>query len=221
MLEAIQQRLANHRPPHNPHIQQCASVLIPLFEKEDGLHVLLTRRSQELRSHSGQVSFPGGRQDETDKNAWETALRESMEEIGLDRSQVHYLGELDQIISANFLLVTPFVGVIPADFQPAPNAFEIESVFSVPLTFFMDENHHTSKVRHYRARILSHHFHFKDYDIWGLTALLILRLLEVGLDYIPSYPIHLSGTPSWMEFSQNFREDQIETLKQDWGRRPD
>ncbi|RTZ87261.1 MAG: coenzyme A pyrophosphatase, partial [SAR324 cluster bacterium] len=113
-------------------------MLIPLLESEGELFVLLTQRSKQLRSHAGQVSFPGGKQDTQDANSLETALRETHEEIGLPTENVEIIGTLDQILSLHYYLVTPFVGLIPEDFAPLLNTAEIESVFKVPLTFFMN-----------------------------------------------------------------------------------
>lgn len=209
MLEQLKQRLSQYHPSENPHVQDCASVLIPLFEKDHELYLLLTRRSNELRSHSGQVSFPGGKQDIQDKTPLHTALRETHEEIGLPPEKVNILGKIDQTISRHYLLVTPFVGLIPNNFKTLPNTSEIESIFSVPLQFFMNsDNHFVKEIKNIQLPFLSHHFYFKDYDIWGMTAMLILQLLEVGLGFIPKYTVHHPDAPSWMELAQNFTGEQ-------------
>ena len=107
-------------------------------EREGQTLLLLTKRSEKLRSHSGQVSFPGGKQDEQDQSSLDTALREAREEIGLESKSVRILGCLDQIISLHFYLVTPFVGLIPSDFEAKVDSVETESIFEVPLEFFLD-----------------------------------------------------------------------------------
>ena len=182
-----------------------ASVLIPLRIQSGSLKLLLTKRSGNLRSHSGQVSFPGGKQDLGDNSALETALRESFEEIRINPEEVTILGCLDQIISLHFYLVTPYVGLIPREFLPRINTLEIESVFEVPLTFFMNSREHWSEEMNFRKfPVISHHFQYFEYDIWGLTAKLILRLLEVGLGYIPDYTVHHPDAPTWIEMAQKF-----------------
>lgn len=207
-LSQLQNTLSLYTPPKNTNVTKKASVLIPLFEKENTPHILLTKRSSHLRSHSGQVSFPGGKQDDQDKDALQTALRESYEEIGLDPKVVNVIGCIDQIISRNLYLVTPFVAVIPAHFQLNINTDEIESVFSVPLDFFMkQENHFTDEIFTTRFPFLLHHFIYKEYDIWGLTAMLILRLLEIGFNYVPEYPLHHPESPTWMALAQNFTNE--------------
>ncbi len=217
-LKTLQERFKTYFPPTNRHVSQRASVLVPIFEKNAELYLLLTRRSTKINSHSGQVSFPGGREEATDTSPQETALRESYEEIGLPPSQVTILGRLDEILSRNFLIVTPVIGVIPTDFVSHPDPIEIESVFHVPISFFMQEKNHFIKEYKAKRPYLAHHFYFGDYDIWGLTALLILRFLEVGFDYIPDYPIHHPGASTWMELSQSFREEHTEELEKAWNK---
>ena len=205
MLDRIRSKLGEFRPQENGMTTRRASVLIPLQIQSDSVKLLLTKRSGNLRSHSGQVSFPGGKQDSSDRSPLDTALRESHEEIGLNPEEVTILGCLDQIISLHFYLVTPYVGLIPDGFQPRINTLEIESVFMVPLTFFLKGGKHWSEEMHHRKfPVISHHFQYQDYDIWGLTAKLILRLLEVGLDFVPDYTVHHPDAPTWIESAQQF-----------------
>ena len=210
MLKKIRQGLADHHPLKNSQIQKRASVLIPLLESEGELFILLTQRSEHLHSHAGQVSFPGGKQDTQDANSLETALRETHEEIGLPPEKVEIIGTLDQILSLHYYLVTPFVALIPDDFVPIPNTGEIEAVFKVPLTFFMNgDNHWTEEFKTPIATVLAHHFDFQGYDIWGLTAKLILRLLEIGLGHLPDFPVHHPDSPNWIERTLDFSGEEL------------
>ena len=138
MLSRIEANLSSFKPSINELPERRASVLIPLLEREGQTLLLLTKRSEKLRSHSGQVSFPGGKQDEQDQSSLDTALREAREEIGLESKSVRVLGCLDQIISLHFYLVTPYVGLIPSDFEAKVDSVEVESVFEVPLEFFFE-----------------------------------------------------------------------------------
>ncbi len=200
MLNKIRQGFANHHPLKNSQIQKRASVIIPLLEVECEVFVMLTQRSKRLRSHAGQVSFPGGKQDQRDANSLETAIRETHEEIGLPKEKIEIIGTLDQILSLHHYLVTPFVAIIPADFVPIPNEDEIDAVFKVPLSFFMkNDQHWTEEFETPFAKVLVHHFEFEGFDIWGLTAKLILRLLEIGLDHKPDFLVHHPDSPTWME----------------------
>ena len=185
-------------------------MLIPLLESEGELFILLTQRSEQLHSHAGEVSFPGGKQDTQDANSLETALRETHEEIGLPPEKVEIIGTLDQILSLHYYLVTPFVALIPDDFVPIPNTGEIEAVFKVPLTFFMNgDNHWTEEFKTPIATVLAHHFDFQGYDIWGLTAKLILRLLEIGLGHLPDFPLHHPDSPTWIERTLDFSGEEL------------
>ena len=200
MLNKIRQGFANHHPLKNSQIQKRASVIIPLLEVECEVFVMLTQRSKRLRSHAGQVSFPGGKQDQRDANSLETAIRETREEIGLPKEKIEIIGTLDQILSLHHYLVTPFVAIIPGDFVPIPNEDEIDAVFKVPLSFFMkNDQHWTEEFETPFAKVIVHHFEFEGFDIWGLTAKLILRLLEIGLDHKPDFLVHHPDSPTWME----------------------
>ena len=200
MLNKIRQGFSNHHPLKNSQIQKRASVIIPLLEVECEVFVMLTQRSKRLRSHAGQVSFPGGKQDQRDANSLETAIRETREEIGLPKEKIEIIGTLDQILSLHHYLVTPFVAIIPGDFVPIPNEDEIDAVFKVPLSFFMkNDQHWTEEFETPFTKVLVHHFEFEGFDIWGLTAKLILRLLEIGLDHKPDFLVHHPDSPTWME----------------------
>ena len=211
MLVKVSKNLKSFHPKNNIKIQKKASVLIPLLNVKGEIFVLFTKRSKHLNSHPGQVSFPGGKQDPQDKNPLDTALRETHEEIGLHPKKIEILGRLDQIISLNNYLVTPFVGLIPTQFKPNPNLDEIEKVFKVPLSFFMNEDKHwAEEYVTSSAKVIIHHFNFDSYDIWGLTAKLILRLLEVGLGHVPQFIVHHPDSPTWMQSAQDYLEkDQI------------
>ena len=208
MLEKIRQGLKDYQPQNNSNFKRKASVLIPLIEIRGEIFVLFTERSKNLRSHPGQVSFPGGKQDYQDTNSLETALRETHEEIGLHPEKVEILGRIDQIISLYNYLVTPFVGLIPSDFKPNPNRNEIEKVFKVPLSFFLNgKKHWSEEYESLSVKVLIHHFDFDGFDIWGLTSKLILRLLEIGLDHEPDFLVHHPDYPTWMERAQNHHEN--------------
>jgi len=205
-IEKIRQALVHHNPLKNFRVRKRASVLIPLLESEGEIFLMLTRRSIEMRSHPGQVSFPGGKQDSDDEGSLHTALRETYEEIGLPGEKVDVIGTLDQILSLHYYLVTPYVGLIPSDFEPVPNIDEIESVFKVPLSFFMkSESHWSEEKQTFAFPVFVHHFEYRGYDIWGLTAKLIFRLLEVGLGYVPNFPVHHPDSPTWMERTLEYR----------------
>lgn len=118
-----------------------ASVLLPLVMRKE-LTLLLTERSTNLSTHSGQIAFPGGRTDETDQDAVDTALREAQEEIALPRDHVEVLGTLPTYVTGSAFIITPVVALVKPGFQLRPNPGEVADVFEVPLAYLMNPAHH-------------------------------------------------------------------------------
>ncbi|MCW5658609.1 MAG: CoA pyrophosphatase [Burkholderiaceae bacterium] len=163
-----------------------ASVLVPLVERDDGLHVLLTRRTDHLTDHAGQVSFPGGRADPGDVDMVDTALREAHEEVGLPRERVQVLGPLNTYSTVSSYVVTPIVGLIQPPFQLVLDAFEVAEAFEVPLRFLMTPAHHQRHAMDYegvKRQFLSMPWvgidaqgRPREYFIWGATAAMLRNL---------------------------------------------
>jgi 8-oxo-dGTP pyrophosphatase MutT (NUDIX family) len=118
-----------------------AAVLLPLVMRDE-LTLLLTERSLNLRAHSGQIAFPGGRTDESDVDAVDTALREAHEEIGLPRAHVEVLGTLPTYVTGTAFIVTPVVALVTPGFVLKPNPGEVADIFEVPLGYLMNPAHH-------------------------------------------------------------------------------
>ncbi len=157
-----------------------AAVLIPLLLKADGLSVLLTQRTDHLHDHAGQISFPGGRMDPGDSSPNDTALRESEEEIGLDRQGVEIIGHLPQYLTVSGYSVTPVVGLVKPQAEYALDAFEVADVFEVPLHFLMDPANH--QVRVWESDQGSRRFYSMPYEnrfIWGATAGMLRNLYHL------------------------------------------
>jgi 8-oxo-dGTP pyrophosphatase MutT (NUDIX family) len=155
-----------------------ASVLVPLVQRDDGLHVLLTRRTDHLHDHAGQISFPGGRRDEGDADDIATALRETEEEVGLARQHIEIIGRLPIYTTVTHYLVTPIVGLVKPPFDLALDSFEVAEAFEVPLAFLMSPAHH----RRHRFEMGGQARQFlsmpwqqdgRDYFIWGATAAML------------------------------------------------
>lgn len=154
-----------------------AAVLVPVVNKQDGLHLIFTTRAQHLRHHPGQISFPGGRRDETDQGLIETALREAEEEIGLESDNVEVLGWLPSLHTISNYTVYPLVGLIKEDRPFKANEDEVAEVFTAPLEHFLLRKTHT-KIKPIR-RGASQHVHFMPYQdklIWGATAAILDKL---------------------------------------------
>jgi len=163
-----------------PDRLRAAAVLVPLVERKEGLTVLLTQRTRHLAAHAGQISFPGGRLEAHDADAVAAALRETEEEVGLPASHVDPVGALDTYVTRTGFEVTPVVGFVrpPAAFAPDP--FEVEEVFEVPLAFILAPG---NPVRHSRTwQGIERHFWvfpYEDRYIWGATAGMLANLREV------------------------------------------
>jgi len=160
-----------------------AAVLVPIQQKKDGYHLVLTVRAEGLNSHGGQVAFPGGRLDPQDTGPLEAALRESQEEVGLDPRDVRILGQLDQVTASASYLVTPFVGVIPFPYDFTLNPDETAEVFSVPISALRDSNCLSIDTKRHGGWSPVYHFQYQQWDIWGATAKMIKQLLELAYDY--------------------------------------
>jgi 8-oxo-dGTP pyrophosphatase MutT (NUDIX family) len=155
-----------------------AAVLVPLVEREIEPTVLMTTRSSELRQHSGQIAFPGGKVD-AGETPCEAALREAQEEIGLEPSHVEPIGYLDPYLTGTGFRILPVVSLVKPPFELLVNTKEVHDTFEVPLAFLMQpENHH----RHSREwRGTMRHFYAMPWNeryIWGATAGIVRSLYE-------------------------------------------
>lgn len=173
-----------------------AAVLVCLFEVEVGqLRVILTKRSSNLSTHSGEVALPGGKAEEGDADDRETALREAQEEIGLDPSLVTVVAVLEPFLSKHLLRVVPVIGVLTSRkaFAPVANTAEVETVFDAPLEMFLkDENRKSEERERMGYKFLIHYFDFKTENrrllIWGFTARVLIRAASVVYERPPSFP---------------------------------
>jgi len=154
-----------------------AAVLLPVVAHDGGLTVLLTRRTDHLHHHAGQICFPGGRVEDRDGGVVDAALREAHEEIGLDPGRVAPVGLLDDYETVTGFLVTPVVGFVTPGFRLVLDDFEVADAFEVPLPFLLDPDNHQihSRIRHGERR----HYYVFEYGeryIWGATAGMLMNL---------------------------------------------
>jgi 8-oxo-dGTP pyrophosphatase MutT (NUDIX family) len=163
-----------------------ASVLVPLVTRAQGVQVLLTRRTEHLKDHAGQISFPGGRSEPSDADAIDTALREAEEEIGLQRAHVDVIGTMPIYTTVTGFHVTPVVALVEPGFSLVPDPFEVAEAFEAPLAFLMDPSHHRRHRFDYAGgsrQFLSMPWDGIDaggqprrYFIWGATAAMLRNL---------------------------------------------
>lgn len=159
---------------------RCASVMIPMLEIDHQWHILLTKRSDSLIEHRGQVAFPGGAQEMQDEDLQQTALREMQEEIGVHPQDVHVFGHLGDMPIITGYLVRPFVGEIPWPYTLEISNDEVQSAFIVPLMWLADPKNRKAEYRSYAGRefpvVLFDHY--DGYQLWGASAEMTLALLS-------------------------------------------
>lgn len=167
------QRLVLNQPGRVP-----AAVLIPFFKKNGRYYLLLTRRTQHVATHKGQICFPGGGCDPEDETPCVTALREAAEEVGLKASDVEVIGQMDDILttSSNFV-VTPFVAMIPYPYRFAVSRQEIDELIEVPLTALLDPRNFHEEPTDETMPTCS--YTYRGHVIWGATARILRQLLAL------------------------------------------
>jgi len=154
-----------------------AAVLVPLVVRPEGLTVMLTRRTDHLHHHPGQISFPGGRVEDDDEGPVHTALRETAEEVGLHARHVELLGQLPLYRTGTGFQITPVVALVHPLFELAPDSFEVAEVFEVPLAFLVDPVNHRRETMFYRGRDRTYYaMPWNGYHIWGATAGMLVSL---------------------------------------------
>lgn len=167
-------------PPGRPPVP--AAVLIALVRRTEGLSILYTERSPELRSHSGQIAFPGGKVDPTDHDAADAALREASEEVRLERSEARVLGFMPLYYTGTNYLITPVVALVEPSGPFIPNPSEVRSVFEVPLDYLMTPgSFSTFHIRRNGREHSTWQIEHSGLVIWGITANLTRRFHDLAL----------------------------------------
>jgi peroxisomal coenzyme A diphosphatase NUDT7 len=200
-LEKILTKLTNHTPKilGSEKFSKYA-VMVPLIEKEDGIHVLLEVRSLKLRRQPGEICFPGGRIDAEDIDEEEAAIRETVEELGINKKHISNVNPLDYMISPFGMIIYPFVGYINNPKTIVPNPAEVGEIFTVPLSFFFTNEPEIYHIEfkaepeenfpfdlivggenyNWRTRGLEEYFYrYEGKVIWGLTAKILSHFIEV------------------------------------------
>lgn len=181
MIEKIRQALARRQkrtitePGRIP-----SAVLVPIYNKEGQCHIIFTQRTDKVKVHKGQISFPGGACQEGESRL-ETALRESQEEIDLAPADVEVLGELDDAVTldSNYV-VTPFVGVIPWPHKLKADGWETDEIIEVPIAALLDEKSREEKDEVVEGKpVTSYFYNYKGRVIWGATARILRQFLEL------------------------------------------
>lgn len=157
-----------------------AAVLVPFIDRPDELTVLFTERTSHLMHHAGQISFPGGHIEPQDAGPIETALRETEEEIGLDRRRIDVIGHLHTYITRTGFAVKPVVGMVRPPFVLKPDPNEVADVFEVPLNYLLNRDNHqpcTAELEGVTRRFWS--MPYRGHFIWGATAGMLVDLCDI------------------------------------------
>jgi len=153
---------------------------VPIVEREAELTVLLTRRTDHLDDHAGQVAFPGGRIESSDAGPGAAALREAEEETGLPPACVRLIGQLDTYVTRTGFEVVPMVGLVTPPFPIEPDSFEVAEVFEVPLRFFLAPENRERHSLVYQGKVRQFYaFPYGEHYVWGATAGMLVNLAEV------------------------------------------
>jgi 8-oxo-dGTP pyrophosphatase MutT (NUDIX family) len=171
LRDPLRRALAERSPRKLPlGSSTSAAVLVPLFERDGEAHVWLVRRPSSMRSHGGQVAFPGGKTDPADDSTLRTALREAEEEMGIGPSQVDVLGMLDDYHTVTGFTISPWVGWLPADLVVRPSPTEVERAFAAPLRALLEPPSGAWPWRGWKV----------DGElVWGATAAIVRDLVEI------------------------------------------
>jgi 8-oxo-dGTP pyrophosphatase MutT (NUDIX family) len=161
-----------------------AAVLVPIVQHAEALTVLFTQRTTHLKSHAGQVSFPGGRAEPGDASPEFTALREAQEEIGLTPERVEILGRLPDYHTRTGYIVAPIIGLVSPPLDLVPDPREVAEIFEVPLAFLLDERNHRRQSRVWQGRTVAYwempyRAEQGERHIWGATAGMIVNLCRL------------------------------------------
>jgi len=156
-----------------------AAVLVPIYEKEGEYYILFIKRSEWVEKHKGEISFPGGVHEASDKSLLDTALRECAEEIGLAPEAVEILGELDDELSVKTnYVISPFVALIPWPYQFKVDGRETEEIIEAPLSALWNRGHSHQVIRD-GERVTTYCYHYQGRVIWGATARILNKFLDI------------------------------------------
>ena len=174
LIAQLTQRLEGHQPRVIPQPDLAEAGVLVAITEEPQPQLILTRRATHLSTHQGEVAFPGGKRDPEDDDIVFTALREAQEEIALPPERVRVIGQLDQVVSRFGYLVTPVLATIPPNIELVANQDELDAVFRVPLTFFLNEPSGYFE----RGQVKIPSFDYEEFHIWGLTAMMIAEMMN-------------------------------------------
>ncbi|HOJ42641.1 MAG TPA: CoA pyrophosphatase [Syntrophorhabdaceae bacterium] len=180
MIEIIREKLKYYEGKRiEGHCFICAGVIIPLFEHNNEVFIVLTKRSDKVRFHKAEVSFPGGMCEDYDNDTLNTALRECCEEIGVKKHDVEILGRLDDMITLTGFVITPYVGVIPYPYRFKTNPDEVAYLIFFPIKMLMEAKPEMESADHEGRIEMVPSIYYNGDRIWGATCRILLRLRHI------------------------------------------
>jgi len=184
MIARLKHRLSAFRPTlsSNPDKGVCASVLIPLVEANTGAHIVLTRRTDTVKYHKGEVSFPGGVYEEDDGDTLKTAMRECSEEIGVKPEDVEIVGRLDDMNTFTGFVIAPYVGIIPFPYAFRLNPGEVAYLIYLPLTFLLGSELRMETIEFQGRATQAPAIYYEGERIWGATCRMLMQLRKIMTD---------------------------------------
>jgi 8-oxo-dGTP pyrophosphatase MutT (NUDIX family) len=165
-----------------------AAVLIPLYRQQGQCHIVFIKRTETVKEHKGQISFPGGSRDNHDRTLLDTALRESQEEIGLRPGDIEVIGELDdEITTTSNYIVTPFVATIPWPYRFTINRNEVDEILEIPIMALMSRDCRKPDIETLDGGIVvdSYNYLYNGRLIWGATARILNKFLDIYKEAVP------------------------------------
>jgi len=184
MITTLRRRLSafRHTLSSNPDKKVCASVLIPLVEASAGVQIVLTRRTNTVKYHKGEVSFPGGVYETEDGDTLKTAMRECSEEIGVRPEDVEIVGRLDDMNTFTGFVITPYVGIIPYPYAFRLNPGEVAYLNYLPVTFLLGCELQIETIEFQGRTVDAPAFYYEGERIWGATCRILMQLRKIMTD---------------------------------------
>ena len=182
MIERLSNALTERRIQRiNDSKMKVSAVLVPVFVNSGQYHLLFIQRTQRVKNHKGQISFPGGAYEKADGLLLNTALRETREEIGVAPEDIEVLGELDDTLTATSnYIISPFVGVIPYPYNFLLDKWETEELIEVPIAALLEKGCFSEGITQQNGEeINTYFFRYGDRNIWGATAKILKQFLEI------------------------------------------
>ena len=182
MKQRLRQTLSQRQKRHIVDASRVSSaVLLPIYYEQGQYYILFTKRTEQVKEHKGQLSFPGGAYEERDGTLINTALRECTEEIGLTADEVEILGELDdQVSRTSNYIISPFVALIPWPHPLKVDHWEVEEIIQVPISALLGKDclRQETEIIGDEA-VTSYFYHYQEQTIWGATARILNQFLDI------------------------------------------